>query len=100
MFLGYVVFMTLESKDFANTYIYSKPQETGLVTMEGFLRFWAVVFFMTTTLVALLKTERASEGAEMAVAETYRITARIFMMPSVLTAGVFLLTAKIGMHFK
>ncbi|XP_022652896.1 acetyl-coenzyme A transporter 1-like isoform X2 [Varroa jacobsoni] len=96
MFLGYVVFMTLESKDFANTYIYSKPQETGLVTMEGFLRFWAVVFFMTTTLVALLKTERASEGAEMAVAETYRITARIFMMPSVLTAGVFLLTAKIG----
>lgn len=34
-FLGYVVFMALESSEFCNTYIRSEPKENGFVTLAG-----------------------------------------------------------------
>lgn len=37
-FLGYVVFIALESTNFCNTYLRSEPSEVGLVTLAGFLR--------------------------------------------------------------
>merc|ERR1712018_424323 len=46
-FMGYVFFMGLESY--------------GLVTLAGFLQFWAVVFVVATTLVAVLKSENMNE---------------------------------------
>lgn len=39
-FLGYVLFMALESKEFCNTYIFSEPRTEGLVNLSGFLWFW------------------------------------------------------------
>ncbi|OQR66711.1 acetyl-coenzyme A transporter 1-like [Tropilaelaps mercedesae] len=97
MFLGYVLFLALESKDFANAYVFQTPQETGLVTIEGYLRFWAIVFFVTTTLVALLKQEESSvEEHDIGVLETYKATGRILTMPAVISTSIFLLTWKIG----
>lgn len=37
-FLGYVVFIALESTTFCNTYLRAVPEEEGLVTLAGFLR--------------------------------------------------------------
>ncbi|XP_003744966.1 acetyl-coenzyme A transporter 1 [Galendromus occidentalis] len=96
-FLGHVVFLALESKDFANTYIYSTPQPTGLVTMSGYLRFWAYVFFIATTLVAIFKREQETQDDEdMDIEESYRFTFRIFFLPPVMLLSAFLMTAKIG----
>jgi MFS transporter, PAT family, solute carrier family 33 (acetyl-CoA transportor), member 1 len=84
-FLGNIVFLALESKDFANRYIrqpFQLPlQSTGLVTLPGrnkcniftgvkydshsiylrffagFLLFWGFTFALSTTLIALFKRE-------------------------------------------
>ena len=34
-FLGYVVFISLESADFCNTYVRSEPKPEGIVTLAG-----------------------------------------------------------------
>lgn len=101
-FLGNVVFLSLESADFCNRYLRSVPQQEGIVTLDGFLYFWGVVFMVTTTLVALLKHERDASSShgdgqpEQSVLDTYRMAVRIFHLPSVQTFCIFLLTCKVG----
>ncbi|MPC35479.1 Acetyl-coenzyme A transporter 1 [Portunus trituberculatus] len=56
-FLGYVVFLALESEDFCVHYL---GQSGSLVTLSGFLYFWGIVFWITTTIVWILKHEEPS----------------------------------------
>ncbi|KAJ8378120.1 hypothetical protein AAFF_G00248340 [Aldrovandia affinis] len=107
-FLGNVLFLALESADFCNKYLRAEPRDTGIVTLSDFLLFWAAVFMVTTTLVAMLKREdappergrseegRRSEEGTQGVWETYRQLLSIIRMPTVLTFCCLLLTAKVG----
>nr|XP_057935729.1 acetyl-coenzyme A transporter 1 [Doryrhamphus excisus]XP_057935730.1 acetyl-coenzyme A transporter 1 [Doryrhamphus excisus] len=102
-FLGNVLFLALESADFCNKYLRIEPKETGIVTLSDFLFFWGMIFLISTTLVALLKSENAhSKGKRKAheetegVFETYKLLFTIIKMPAVFTFCVLLLTAKIG----
>jgi len=86
-FLGYVFFMALESY--------------GLVTLSGFLMFWAVVFLITTTLVAIFKSESNScEGdsdePELGVVETYSMMFSIVKLKVMPACIAMLLTSKMG----
>uniref|UniRef100_H2Z3B5 Acetyl-coenzyme A transporter 1 n=1 Tax=Ciona savignyi TaxID=51511 RepID=H2Z3B5_CIOSA len=98
-FLGYVVFLALESADFCNKYLRFVPQEVGLINLAGFMYFWAIVFFITTTLVMLFKsetTENHSDDSSNGVVSTYKLLFKIICLPNVLQYVVILLTAKIG----
>ncbi|KAL1413874.1 hypothetical protein MTO96_007924 [Rhipicephalus appendiculatus] len=102
-FLGNVVFLALESADFCNRYLRSEPQKDGIVTLDGFLYFWGIVFMVTTTLVAVLKHERDASVADeddghpdLGIAQTYKMALRIFHLPSVRTFCIFLFTCKVG----
>lgn len=102
-FLGNVVFLALESADFCNRYLRSEPQKDGIVTLDGFLYFWGIVFMVTTTLVALLKHERDASVTDeddghpdLGIAQTYKMALRIFHLPSVRTFCIFLFTCKVG----
>jgi len=98
-FLGYVVFLALESAEFSNTYLRTIPEETGLVTLPGFLYFWAWVFMITTTVVWFLKTERPEKdiGSEkIDIASSYLGLWNILQLPSIKQLIIFLLTCKIG----
>lgn len=99
-FLGNVVFLALESADFCNRYLRVTPHKEGIVTLDGFLYFWGIVFLVTTTLVAVLKHERnESSGAgdeDLGIWQTYNMALRIFKLPSIRTFCIFLLTCKIG----
>nr|CAD7259345.1 unnamed protein product [Timema shepardi] len=125
-FLGYVVFVGLESAEFCNTYLRSTPADTGIITLPGdtnlkditrhsdefleidewiesfrFLYFWGVVFLATTTLVALFKTERPCDHPshpeqEMGIMQTYHLLWKIIQLPSIRTTVLILLTCKIG----
>ncbi|XP_064197577.1 acetyl-coenzyme A transporter 1-like [Anguilla rostrata] len=110
-FLGNVLFLALESADFCNKYLRQEPRDTGIVTLSDFLFFWAAVFMVTTTLVAVLKREdarprdgRSLEEAQggrsreetQGVRETYRLLLSIVRMPTVFTFCCLLLTAKVG----
>jgi len=86
-FLGYVFFMALESY--------------GLVTLPGFLKFWALVFMIATTLVAVLKSEVGTDVAvddepDLGVVQTYKLLFDIIKLRVMPTTIAMLLTSKIG----
>lgn len=105
-FLGYVVYMALESKDFCNKYLRNEPQETGLITLSGFMFFWSIVFVITTTFVMIFKSEKSEElkskdsgerhAEHSGVVDTYKLLWRIAWLPAVFQYIVILLTCKVG----
>ncbi|XP_033208193.1 acetyl-coenzyme A transporter 1 [Belonocnema kinseyi] len=100
-FLGYVLFMALESAKFCNDYLRSEPSDEGLLTLPGFLYFWGWVFIVTTTLIALLKHEHSRSNAkdtqvDMNITHAYKTLWMIVKLPSMKNMMLFLLTAKIG----
>jgi MFS transporter, PAT family, solute carrier family 33 (acetyl-CoA transportor), member 1 len=101
-FLGYVVFMALESTEFCNKYIYKEPQNEGLVNLAGFLKFWGFTFLLTTTLVAFFKREKeealekSTEHPEYSVMESYTILWKIVKMKPVLTLAMILMSVKVS----
>ncbi|XP_045448041.1 acetyl-coenzyme A transporter 1 [Melitaea cinxia] len=103
-FLGYVLFLALESPYFCNKYIRTVSEETGLVTLSGFLLFWGWVFIVTTTIVAVFKHEandqinlKESEPKGMNdIVNAYKQLLTIVKLPAVRTLALVLFTAKIG----
>ena len=61
----------------------------------GFLYFWAIVFFVTTTLVALLKQEKTAVFKEQNIIETYQQLYTIIKLPAVISLITILLTSKV-----
>ncbi|KAJ8320988.1 hypothetical protein KUTeg_002575 [Tegillarca granosa] len=97
-FLGNVLFLALESADFCNKYLRSEPKDVGVVTLSSFLYFWGIVFFITTTLVWLLKREADDPDAdnEQGIVSTYKQLIRVIRLPSVISYAIIILTAKVG----
>lgn len=104
-FLGYVVFIALESADFCNTYLRSEPHTDGLVTLPGFLYFWGLIFLATTTLVAIFKHEKGArdmstgdggnEELKLDIGQTYKQLLEIMKMKPIRTLAAILLTVKV-----
>lgn len=119
-FLGNVVFLALESKEFANRYIrypLNLPiQSTGLITLpgkndqrnefislfslqKGFLLFWGIIFAISTTLVALFKRETDQsyhpDEPHLGLIETYKILIKVLRLPAVRSITLILLTVKV-----
>ncbi|KAI6183623.1 hypothetical protein M3Y97_00508300 [Aphelenchoides bicaudatus] len=111
-FMGNVVFLTLQSKDFANKWFRSVPADKGLVEFDGFVFFWGWVFVVSTTLVLIFKHEidysvtdpvqkeknvdQGEDELTLGVVETYQILVRILCLKPMRIMVVVLLTAKIA----
>nr|XP_039263177.1 acetyl-coenzyme A transporter 1-like [Styela clava]XP_039263178.1 acetyl-coenzyme A transporter 1-like [Styela clava] len=105
-FLGYVVYMALESKDFCNKFLRSVPEETGIITLSGFMCFWSIVFIFSTTFVMIFKNEKSEEEKSLhhdedhtehtGVIDTYKLLWKIAWLPAVFQYVIILLTCKIG----
>lgn len=100
-FIGYVLFMALESAEFCNGYLRSVPSEEGMLTLPGFLYFWGWTFIIITTLIALFKSENKEkvdkdEELNTNIKHAYKLLWDIVRLPSIKTTIIFLLTAKIG----
>ena len=96
-FLGYTVFLALESKEFCNTYLRWEPQERGVVDLPRFLFFWGVVFIVVTTLVWMLKKESYQKRVEAngSIISAYVELLRILKLKPVQLYAVFALTSKV-----
>ena len=76
----------------------------GILTLNDFLYFWAVIFIIATTLVAILKHEKDQsiedssdeEEENLGIAGTYKILYKIIFLPLMPMTIAFLLTSKIG----
>ncbi|XP_048767279.1 acetyl-coenzyme A transporter 1-like [Ostrea edulis] len=97
-FLGNILFLALESADFCNKYLRHEPQKTGVVTLAGFMFFWGIVFFVTTTLVMIMKHEADDPDAdsEQGIVDTYKQLVKVIRLPPVISYAIILLTVKIG----
>ena len=97
-FLGYTVFLALESKEFCNTYLRFEPQDHGIVELSDFLFFWGLVFLVVTTLVCLFKHERRQPYAEIKhdILSAYKQLIVILKLKPVQSYALVILTAKIG----
>ncbi|XP_060824179.1 acetyl-coenzyme A transporter 1 [Bombus pascuorum] len=100
-FIGYVLFMALESPEFCNSYLRSTPSNEGILTLPDFLYFWGWVFIIITTLLAFFKHEDSEkmhkdEELNTDIKHAYRLLWNIVKLPSIRIIIIFLLTAKIG----
>ncbi|XP_013145325.1 PREDICTED: acetyl-coenzyme A transporter 1 [Papilio polytes] len=104
-FLGYVLFLALESPYFCNKYLRTIPEDTGLVTLSSFLLFWGWVFIITTTIVALFKHEtndtinnpqESQVKGIKDIVNAYKQLITIVKLPAVRTLALVLFTAKLG----
>uniref|UniRef100_A0A5S6QD88 Acetyl-coenzyme A transporter 1 n=1 Tax=Trichuris muris TaxID=70415 RepID=A0A5S6QD88_TRIMR len=97
-FLGNVVFLALESKEFSNRYLRSEPLDRGIITLSEYLFYWAVIFLVSTTLVLLFKAEKDDRAfANMRdVGKTYCQLLHIIRLKPVVALVSVYLTAKIA----
>lgn len=100
-FIGYVVLLVFESKEFCNKYIFSEQRESGLISLAGFLNFWGVVFLVTTTFIAFFKkehsdaeTEQLENSPDYGIKKAYPILWKIVKLKSVMRMSLILLTVK------
>lgn len=99
-FIGYVIFLVLESTDFSNKYVFSEPRDVGLVTLSGFLKFWGIVFLGTTILIAIFKREKSiadeelEENPDYGIKKAYPMLWKIIKLKPVIKFSLILLTAK------
>lgn len=98
-FLGYTVFLALESKEFCNTYLRSEPGDDGIVDMSHFFFFWGIVFTVVTSLVWLFKKEKKEvlpNAIRQDVFAAYKQLLVILKLRPVQAYALFVLTCKIG----
>lgn len=100
-FLGYVVFIALESASFCNSYLRSEPKDVGIITLPGFMFLLGISFLVVTTLIAVFKSEkyeplRMGVSSSEAILSSYRLLINILCLPNVKFFAFVLLTAKIG----
>lgn len=71
----------------------------------GFLYFWGIVFFISTTLVWILKKEQQPKLPEedkhevehnLTIIDTYKLLIKIFKLPAIKWTVVILLTCKVS----
>ena len=98
-FLGYTIFLALESKEFCNAFLRSEPMDSGILDLASFLFFWGFVFITVTTLVMLFKKEKREvhEEVKQNVSSAYMQLLKILKLRPVQMYAVFLLTAKMGL---
>ncbi|KAL0268652.1 UNVERIFIED_CONTAM: hypothetical protein PYX00_010502 [Menopon gallinae] len=97
-FLGYVVFVALESASFCNTYIRSEPKPHGIFTLSDFLYFWGWVFIVVTSLIFGLKSEKpvSSSQTTLSVADSYKLLLKIVVLKPMKLLAAVLLSSKVA----
>lgn len=98
-FMGYTIFLALESKEFCNSYIRSEPLDSGMIDLPSFLFFWGIVFITVTSLVMLFKKENREihEETKQDITSTYMQLLKILKLRPVQMYALFLLTSRIGL---
>ncbi|KAF2196159.1 acetyl coenzyme a transporter [Delitschia confertaspora ATCC 74209] len=96
-FLSYTVFLAFNSKDFANKWFRpaDAPLDVGLMTLDGYLKFWGWAYLLVTAGLAIFKREEKTRNTD-GVWEVYQVMGGILKLKNVQTFIIIHLIAKIG----
>lgn len=100
-YIGYVVLLIFESKEFCNSYIFSTPRDEGLISLGGYMIFWGIIFLITSQLVLFFKSEESEadeklrEHPDYGVKKSYPTLLKILKLKPMIRFTLFLLTVKV-----
>ncbi|KAF2477220.1 uncharacterized protein BDR25DRAFT_208292 [Lindgomyces ingoldianus] len=96
-FLSYTVFLAFSSTDFANKWFRpaNAPGDTGLMTLDGYLKFWGWAYLLVTFGLAVMKREERTKNTD-GIWEVYKIMGGILKLKNIQTFIIIHLIAKIG----
>ncbi|XAO27293.1 hypothetical protein I312_106138 [Cryptococcus bacillisporus CA1280] len=98
--LSFTVFLAFNSVEFSNKYFRSssQPLDYPLVSLGGYMRFWAVVFVGVTVGLAILKKEDppSEDDPDMDVKKVYKVMWSIVRLKNIQTFLFVHLICKIG----
>ncbi|KAI5309397.1 hypothetical protein KEM55_003329 [Ascosphaera atra] len=94
-FLSYTVFLAFNSSDFANKWFRSQPEDAGLLSLGGYLKFWGWMYLIITVLVAVFKREERNKNRE-GIGAVYKSMWGVLNLKNIQTLIIVHLIAKIG----
>lgn len=94
-FLSHTVFLALQAPDFANAWFRAVPQEFGLLTLGGYMRFWGWAYLLVTLGLAFLKKEEKTNERD-GIMEVYRSMWAVLKLPNILIIIAIHLVSKLG----
>lgn len=98
-FMSFTVFLALNSPEFANKYFRSTPSSEsafGLVSLEGYLRFWGIVYAIMTVLVGLFKREDRVRSDDGSILSVYKTMWNVLNLKHIQTLILVHCVAKVG----
>ncbi|KAI8147702.1 acetyl-coenzyme A transporter 1-domain-containing protein [Fennellomyces sp. T-0311] len=97
-FLSFTVFLALSSPEFSNKYIWSEPQDVGILRLGAYMKFWAFMYFVVTAWLVFMKKETPTHTDEdqLGIKGVYTTIWKICQLPHMRSFIVVLLTAKVG----
>ncbi|XP_050058688.1 acetyl-coenzyme A transporter 1-like isoform X2 [Aphis gossypii] len=95
------LFLTVfTSEDFCNKYLRFAPATGGVVTKAYLFYFWAVLFILISTLIAIFKKEKdnrlENNYVQLNIIQNYLLVLDILKTPSIWVLSIALLTTEIG----
>ncbi|ORY81307.1 acetyl-coenzyme A transporter 1-domain-containing protein [Leucosporidium creatinivorum] len=97
-FLSFTVFLAFNSLEFSNAYFRSTPLDYPLVSLSGYLKFWAVAFVVITLYLAVFQEEDpvAADDPDMDLKKVYKIMWSVCELKHVQTLLILHLFTKLG----
>lgn len=97
-FIGFIVLLMFESKEFCNEFIFQQPQSSGLFTLSSFLMFWGILYLTLTAFIAMFKREEYDDDLEnhpdYGISRAYPILLEIFKLKPVIQLGTMIFTVE------
>ncbi|KAK9354260.1 acetyl-coenzyme A transporter 1-domain-containing protein [Lipomyces doorenjongii] len=98
-FLSFTVFLAFNSAEFANKYFRAVPQDSGLLSMSAYLKFWGWAYLLMTIALFMGKTEEKTRDTRMGkngIFDVYTAMWKIVKLPNVQLFILIHLVAKFG----
>ncbi|KAI8367620.1 acetyl-coenzyme A transporter 1-domain-containing protein [Radiomyces spectabilis] len=97
-FLSFTVFLAFNSSEFSNKYLRIVPQDTGVLSLGAYMKFWAFMYLVITAWLVIVKKEDEahSEDDDLGVKTVYTTIWKICKLPHLRSFIMVLLVSKLG----
>ncbi|XP_022175893.1 acetyl-coenzyme A transporter 1-like [Myzus persicae] len=88
---GYVMFILFESEEFCNKWLRFTAQKGGIITMEGYLYFWGILFTVASTSIAFFVKDKYDQAEKISQINIKQIYKSLWKIINLRTMRIFTL---------